>query len=224
MSTLPKIVEKVKRKVQAGVEVDESRLDDKFIEDLILTARGIVFSNLVKSKMADRINDAWVQVLTPDDMTPVKCDDGSVKFECPTVVTIDQRKDGFVYVGHKNGLNEFVRIRAGHSNLSNHSKFKSISKIFWDFSGDNLGKHYIRIIGNPKLEQMTIKLIANDPLAVPNYRPDIDHFPVDAVTENDIVEMVAINLLKNIRGMVPDVISDSQDNTGVEYRNIKNVK
>ena len=50
----------------------------------------------------------------------------------------------------------------------------------------------------------------NDPTAVPNYRKDVDQYPLDGVAEHEVVDAVSKDLLgKNIG--IPDMISDSAE-------------
>jgi hypothetical protein len=63
---------------------------------------------------------------------------------------------------------------------------------------------------NTKLRKLLVRAIFNDPTDVPNYRPDVDQYPIDAAMENDIVEVISTDLMRKMV-KTPDVISDSQD-------------
>lgn len=210
MSTLKEIVDKIKSTIEGGITTDESRLDDLFIENKIHSARALILSNLVRAGMRDRINETFVQTINPDLLEiDVECD--YVAFECPPVIHLDDRHDGFVYVGHFSGIKPFMRIRSNYSALSMHSLFLKEKEIVWDFVSNVTGSYDIHVYKNTKLKKILIRAIFNDPTAVPNYRKDVDQYPLDAVTENEVVEMVAMDLLRKLAGKVPDYISDSQD-------------
>lgn len=55
-----------------------------------------------------------------------------------------------------------------------------------------------------------MKALFNDPTKVPNYRTDIDQYPIDAAMENDIVEQISVELMRKMV-RTADVISDSLD-------------
>lgn len=210
MSTLKELVDKIKSNVESGFTTDESRLDDLFIESKIHSARGMILSNLVRSGMRDRINESFVQAINPDLLEyDEECE--MVTFECPPIIHLDDRHDGFVYVGHVSGMKPFIRVRSNYTALSMHSLYQKEKQIVWDFVVNVTGSYDINIYKNHRLRKILIKAIFNNPTTVPNYRKDVDQYPLDAVTENEVVEMVSVDLLKKITSVAPDYISDSQN-------------
>jgi len=210
VSTLKEIVDKVKSNLESGFTTDETRLDDLFIESKIHSARGMILSNLVRSGMRDRINESFVQAINPDLLEyDEECE--MVSFECPSVIHLDDRHDGFAYVGHVSGMKPFMRIRSNYTALSMHSLYQKETQIAWDFVVNVTGSYDINVYKNHRLRKILIRAIFNNPTAVPNYRKDVDQYPLDAVTENEVVEMISVDLLKKITVVAPDYISDSQN-------------
>ncbi len=72
------------------------------------------------------------------------------------------------------------------------------------------GKFYIQVYKNPKQRKLLVRALFNDPTEVPNYRRDIDQYPIDATLENDIVNTITNDLLKQMV-RTSDVVSDSLD-------------
>lgn len=209
MFLLSEIVDEIKKELGNGVSSDESRFDDLYIESKIAGARAMIISNYVNKGNIDWLNDSWVQTV---DLAFVDRDTecGIVKFECPSVISIDSHNDGFVYVGNVNGLKPFIRLRKSFTTLTLHRVFKNSKEIMWDWKNLEMNKQQIVIYNNSKLQYIQIRGIFNNPVEVPGFRKDTDWYPVDANVKRDLVEMVTLDLIKKSRVM-PDYISDSQD-------------
>jgi hypothetical protein len=208
MFLLSDIVDEIKKELGGGVSTDESKFDDLYVETKIAGARAVIISNYMQ-KGVDWLNESWVQTVDLDYVEREKdCD--TVKFDCPSVITIDQHSDGFVYVGHVNGIKPFIRSRRSFTTLAMHRTFKNTKHILWDFKNLELGKQQVIIYNNSRLEKLQIRGIFNNPVEVPGFRKDVDLYPVDANVKKDLVEMVTLDLLRKIRVM-PDYISDSVD-------------
>lgn len=211
MSTLNEIVHRILSNVSGGFTTDEVRFDSLYIESKIHTARASILSASARQPMFDRINEACVQAYSVELLeTQVEANCDVVKFPCPTVIRLDDRHDGFVYVGHVNAQKPFIRIRSNYTALSMHSLFQKEKEIVWDYQADYDGRFYIHIYKNPKQRKLLVKGFFNDPTEVPNYRRDVDQYPIDATLENDIVTNVSTELLRQMV-RTGDIISDSLD-------------
>lgn len=211
MSTLTEIVHRITSNVNGGNTTDEMRFDSLYIESKIHTARASILSAMSRQPMFDRINEACVQVYSVELLEEdAEADCDVVRFPCPTVIRLDDRHDGFIYVGHVNGQKPFLRIRSSYTALSMHSIFQKEKGVAWDYVADYDGKFYIQVYKNPKQRKLLIRALFNDPTEVPNYRPDVDQYPIDATLENDIVNTITNDLLKQMV-RTSDVVSDSLD-------------
>lgn len=209
MIKLADIVDEVKKDLSAGVSTDDSRFDDLYLEQKIHAARAVLIGNRIMGGIR-LINDSWVQTIDTDFVSrDIDC--GTVYFTCPSPISVSSHEDGFVYVGHANGIKPFIRSRkSGFTTLTMHSLFQKSQQVFWDWKQLEQNKTQILIYNNSKLEYIQIRGMFNDPTEVPGFRKDTDAYPVDATLRKDIVEMVSIDLLKKIR-ITPDYISDGQD-------------
>ena len=211
MSTLNEIVHRISSSVNGGNTTDEMRFDSAYIESKIHTARASILSATSRQTMFDRINEACVQVYSVELLeNQVETDCDVIRFPCPTVVRLDDRHDGFMYVGHVNGQKPFIRIRSNYTALSMHSLFQKEKEIVWDYLADYNGQYYINIYKNTKQRKLLVRAMFNDPTQVPNYRRDVDEYPIDATLENDIVNAVVTELLRQMV-RTPDTTSDSMD-------------
>jgi len=131
MIFLSEIVEEIRSDLNSGMGYNDSRWDDEYLETKIHSARATLIGQYM-IKVGKFINDAWVQTLDISFETREK-DCAVITFECPNVISVDGQNDGFVYVGHADGLKPFVRIRKGYSTLTRHSLFAKKKEVMWDY-------------------------------------------------------------------------------------------
>lgn len=194
MILLQEIVDEIKSDLHSGMSYNESRFDDEYIETKIHSARAHIISSYLM-KLGKFINDSWVQTLDISFGDRDKeCD--IITFDCPNVITTDGQHDGFVYVGHFNGIKPFVRVRKGFSTLTRHSIFLNKKEIMWDYKHLDQGRSVLMFYNNPKLQYIQVRAMFNNPTTIPNFDKYVDHYPVDANLKHDIVEMVTADLFR----------------------------
>jgi hypothetical protein len=165
-----------------------------YIESKIHSARAAIVSDYWK-KNGRFINDSWVQTLDISFQEREKdCD--VVSFECPNVIDFDFQNDGFIYVGHVNGFKPFPRMRKGYNTLTMHSLFSKKKGVMWDYKHLEQGKNVLMFYNNPRLEQVMVRAIFNNPTTIPNFDKSKDHYPVDAQLKKNIVDVVSADLLR----------------------------
>ncbi len=208
MPTLKQDVDELRSNVQAGVSIDDSRLDDLYLEQKLNTTRAAVIAKYINS--GSMINSAWTQKL---DLDPTERDEECriVTFECPTVIHGDGRGDGFTYVGHTNGLKPFIRLSKERVSLAMHSAIKNSTEIYWEFLRELQDRTIVRIHNNFKLEFLTIKAVFNDPREVRGYRKDTDMYPMDATLHNEVMARCSQELIQELLRAGVDRVSDGSD-------------
>lgn len=205
---LKAIVDEIKADIQAGVTIDDSRLDDAYIAAKVHAARAIVIENYLRTRI-NFVSEACTQTLDFRFLEK-DLDAEVVSFDCPSVITADISSDGFVYVGRIDGMKPFKRNRLGYFTLGQHSYYKNSNNIFWDFSVNAQGYEKLNFYKNKRLEGARVKAMFNNPLDVPGFRVDVDNYPVDQNVKSGIVEMVTLDMFKKLRGE-PDRVSDGND-------------
>jgi len=194
MIYLKQIVDEIKSDLLGGMTYNESRFDDEYIETKIHAARATLIMNYMM-KTGKFINDSWVQTLDIrfediDDSCDVRT------FECPNVISLDGQNDGFIYVGHANGMKPFVRIRKGFTTLTRHSIFKNKTEIMWDYKHLTQGTNVLQFFNAKRLTYIMVRAMFNNPVTIPNFDKLLDHYPVDEALKKDIVEMVTLDMLR----------------------------
>lgn len=197
MIYLYEIVDEIKSDLASGMTYNDIRYDDEYIESKIHAARATVITNYM-IKVGKFINDSLVQTLDIRfEAIDIDCDVRT--FECPNVISLDGHNDGFIYVGHANGLKPFVRIRKGFTTLTRHSLFAKKTEVMWDYKHLTQGTNVLQFYNNKRLEYITVRAMFNNPTTIPNFNKETDHYPVDQNVKKDIVEMVTLDLLRKTR-------------------------
>lgn len=197
MIYLQEIVDEIKSDLASGMTYNDIRYDDEYIESKIHAARATLITNYMM-KTGKFINDAWVQTL--DIRFEAIDDDCDIRtFECPNVITLDGQNDGFIYVGHANGIKPFVRIRKGFTTLTRHSLFSKKTEIMWDFKHLTQGTNVLQFYNDKRLQYVMVRAMFNNPTTIPNFDKKLDHYPVDENLKKDIVEMITLDLLRKTR-------------------------
>ena len=209
MIYLQEIVDEIKSDLASGMTYNDIRYDDEYIESKIHAARATLITNYMM-KTGKFINDAWVQTLDIRFET-VDTDCDVRTFECPNVISLDGQNDGFIYVGHANGLKPFVRIRKGFTTLTRHSLFNKKTEIMWDFKHLTQGTTVLQFYNDNRLQYVTVRAMFNNPTTIPNFDKELDHYPVDENLKKDIVEMITLDLLRKTRVPV-EQNNDNQTN------------
>ena len=208
MTLLKDIVDEVRKDLSAGIGNDESRFDDEYLENKIHAARAVIIANYISNNRF--FNDSWIQTVDINFVDRDKeCE--AVYFECPSPITITAHEDGFMYVGHINGVKPFLRARKnGLTTLTMHSIFQGDKDLYWDWKQLEQNKASLIVYNNTRLEYIQVRGIFNHPTEVPGFRVDSDTYPVDAFVRKELVEMVTLDIMRKMR-IAPDYISDSQD-------------
>lgn len=194
MIFLSEIVEEIRSDLNSGMGYNDSRFDDEYLETKIHSARATLIGQYM-IKVGKFINDAWVQTLDISFETREKnCD--VISFECPNVISVDGQNDGFVYVGHANGLKPFVRIRKGYSTLTRHSLFLKKKEIMWDYKHLEQNAMVLQFYNNANLTYIMVRAMFNNPTTIPNFDKTIDHYPVDSNLKREIVDLVTGDLIR----------------------------
>jgi len=209
MIYLQEIVDEIKSDLHSGMTYNDSRFDDEYIENKIHGARATLIMNYMM-KSGKFINDAWIQTLDMRFSEDEK--DCEVKtFECPNVISLDGQADGFIYVGHSDGLKPFVRIRKGFTTLTRHSLFGKKTEVMWDYKHMTQGTNVLQFYNAKHLSYLMVRAMFNNPTTIPNYDKELDHYPVDENLKKDIVEMITLDLIRKTRVPV-EPNNDNQTN------------
>lgn len=194
MILLSEIVEEIRSDLTSGMGYNDTRYDTLYLEGKVHAARAaLIMQSAIK--VGRMVNDAWIQTLDIS-FSERERDCDVVTFECPNVITLDSQGDGFMYVGHVNGMKPFPRIRKSFMTLTRHSLFSKKKEIMWDYKHLDQNRMLLQFYNNPKLEHVMVRAMFNNPTTIPNFDKSVDHYPVDAGLRAQIVQFVTADLIR----------------------------
>ena len=199
--TLLEITEEVIRTDSGGgIITDENKLDSDFIQSLVHEYRAkAIWDSWQRTR---RINPVWTQQFIPEFEPDLQESKDFVKFTCPSVVSLDDKRDGFLYIGTIEGDFAFRKVisRADLANKNRHRFTKKRPKALYSDG-------FLEIHGN--IREIKVDAIFSNPTDIPTYNIEFDNYPIS----DDILVLMKAILFQTqtsvIESKTADVISDS---------------
>ena len=211
---LAQITDSIVRADNAGIFTDENRADQDYMEAITHKARALAilqqysktkfFSTNWTSKHIPEYNASYQEIVDYINY---------VKFPIPPVITLNDKMDGFVYVGTQNGVNQYRKMtsRATYVNNQNHRFTKIINdteKLMKYFYSDGA----LEIYGNPNLTEPPLcDCIWADPTQANQYNKLYDDYPISLDLLPMMQEILFKTDLVRIYAKQMDTKSDSTD-------------
>lgn len=213
--TLPKIADSLKRSVQGGISTVESKFSVPYLFQIIHEAKSAVIrADFIQTR---RIQAVWALPYEPEFDPNIQDEAGIVKFYLPSPpIALDNKNDGFLYVGDPNGLCNFRKVTS-QAELANSNKHRTTEVKNIALGGkikyllvDNILKFY----GNPNLKNILINYIPYNPTLLPTYNLEVDLYPIDG---DNLAKMKTL-ILQSVTGIEAkvqaDKIQDMSDSEG----------
>jgi len=172
MEILPKIADAIIRNIQGAIRTSETKFDIPYIYQVIHEARAsILKATFTKER---RIQSSWTQIYIPDFNADLQDNDCVVKFEVPAPVALDNKIDGFLYVGmiEKNCAFRKAVSRAELSNINRHRTGRKAIKYLYS-------EGIMEVYANPLIKEMMIDGIFANPTVLPTYNIRFSEYPID---------------------------------------------
>ncbi len=188
--TLNEITEIILRLPNGGVVNTNDGWDQGYIEVLINTYR----ARYLKAMFAGnkRINPVCYQKHYPEYEELLQDEDGcNVKFRHPEVISLDDRNDGFRYIGSPDCNNNFARIQSRawlstfNDNRTTKINTKRRTSVLYDGSAQIL-----EVYGNPELDELMTESLVSNPRDIPTWNADEDQYPLSQSDINDVVGII----------------------------------
>lgn len=219
MEILPKIADSIKRQAQGGISTEESKFSIAYLYQVIHEARATIIKTSFSKEQ--KIQSVWTQSYEPD-YDPLIQDENpcSVKFLIPAPMNLDNKNQGFLYVGEVNGncAYRMVISRAELSTYNNHriTKTKDIT-----LGGSIRGLYsdgILELYGDLNLKKVRIDGIWLNPTLLPTYNMDLDYYPID----DSNLSLLKTYILQNTTGIEAKTPEDKkQDMNDSEGRSTK---
>lgn len=211
METLPKIADAIRKMVQGGVSVSDSKLSNEHIYQLIHEAREVALKAIFSKER--RIQSVWTQQYFPDFQQELQDEDCCIKFSIPSTISLDNKTDGLMYAGHIKG-NCAYRKAASRAELSNRNKHR-ISKQKDVSTGGVVRCLYsdglLELYGDKNIKSMRVDAIFSKPSLLPTYNIDVDIYPIDG-NSLALVKQQVSGILMNEVARPADKKQDNKDN------------
>ncbi len=187
---LKEIAELVRALPNGGVVNSNDRWDFGYLYGLVITYRArLLKANFVGNK---RINPVCYQKHWPEYEELLQDEDGcTVKFRHPEVISLDDRNDGFRYIGGVDCASNLPRIqsRAWASTFNDNRITKVNSRrrasVLYDGSAQIL-----EVFGDPEVEELLTESLLANPMSIPTFNYLTDEFPLSQSDINDLVAMI----------------------------------
>ena len=197
---LPEIAEELIRLDSGGIFTDENKNDDLFIYSLVHQYR----ANAIKEYYFKnrRTQSVWIQQYYPEYLSARQESSEYKLYECPPVITIDNKRDGFVYVGT---LDSHCRYRQsktrGDLETALRNRITANSDRFLYAGG------FLEVYSKSK--EIRVDAIFSNPTDLETFNIEKDDYPIS----DDILVVMKSHILQTQflpMGKPIDNISDSQ--------------
>jgi hypothetical protein len=198
------VYERFVRLASAGIQTDESRWDEPYVQNLVDTCRATAIQSIyVKTKI---IHPNWVQELNLEFSEDLQEDNCFQRFECPMFLSLDGSTQGLMFVGSQrnNCTIPVVRTRAELGIYQNNRV--TANRMMGLYVYPYLDIYQKGIM----LEQVRVSGVFQYPFQLPTYNKMIDEYPV-TTDVLEIMEEIWVSKLKVIMATPLDVLPDSKE-------------
>ena len=203
---IDEIADIIIRSDNSGIFTDEQKLDRDYIYALIHKGRArAIFDAFVKTK---RISTSWLQQDILDYDADIQLSEDYVIFGCSQTISLDNVRDGLVYVGTIDGNCQYRKLN-GRSELamySGHRYIKGDDNIRYIYSDG-----YLEFYGNTELQEVRVDGIFSNPLLLKSFNKDYDNYPISPDLLPTIQEIIFKVDGQFVIGKPIDSKSDSAD-------------
>lgn len=207
MEALPKIADSIKRMAQGGISTEESKFTLPYLYQVIHEARSTVIKAAFTRER--KIQSVWTQSYEPD-FDPLIQDESpcSVKFSIPAPMNLDNKTQGFLYIGSVDGNCGYKMVisRAELSTYNNHRVTKTKDIVLGGSIRGLYSDGILELFGDLNLKKIRIDGIWLNPTLIPTYNMNIDYYPVDDVN----LSLLKTYILQNTTGIEAKTLSDKK--------------
>ena len=175
METLPLIADSIIRLIQGGISTSETKFDIPYLYQVIHETRAAILKATFTKER--RIQSTWTQIYIPDFNADLQDDKCVVKFEVPAPIALDNKTDGFLYVGtlQKNCAFRKVVSRAELANINKHRTGKKAIKYLYS-------EGIMEVYADPMIKEMMIDGVFANPALLPTYNINFSLYPIDGAS------------------------------------------
>ncbi len=209
------IIDELIRSVNAATNTSNGKWDSEYVEALLpqLRAEAIVISyNGGRTQAANKtITGQWLQTL--EFTISANEQDKNAEYlviDIPSIIRINDKTDGLVYVGN---ANEAITFKRAYTKTEvaylKQRGFLRGKEIVYVYTGNKL-----EIYGNKILKSFQIQGIFTNPLEIAGFNWYTDEYPIDEATLA-IMKDLFIQRARMEMGLAQDTVADGADTLSV---------
>lgn len=207
------------RSVSGGTNTVDNKYEPEYVEALIPSLRErairIEYFGDRSRKGSLRLDYSLFQKGVFQRDAQQNKDADYVTFTIPRAISLGDSKDGFVYVGQKNNSVSFTKLfnREDVSNMKARGMLQG-GQIAFVHEGDK-GEFY----GNNSLTEVEVRGIFFDPTEVPDFRVEVDDYPITASLLTLMTELFKIEQNVNIQKPADNILDNADTTSRVAISN-----
>lgn len=215
--------EDIVRSFQGGVSTNADKWPTDFSIYLLDQIRGVVILEFYGSSKQVRLHNSLMQPYSVTKVTaeqvlhPISQKECSIRFKMPQVLMINDLIDGVGYIGSKDGITNYrrVRTRAELAGLYKHETQSPAAGIYTYALVDV--DDFVEIHGADAQKELLINACFSSPTLVPGFNLDNDRYPI-----NDAIMLRAKELASKMQlNQMAQTPEDRIQNFQVELTKLK---
>lgn len=207
--TYSELADDIIRTVQGGISTVDSKLNNQeYLFDLITQYRAIAIKqNFTKSR---RIHPSWTQQFYPEYSKDLQENACFVKFSVPLPIPMEDRQDGFMYIGQKVGNKAYKRLtsRAEIATYDQHRTTKNGVRVLYSDG-------FLEVYGNTMIQDLRLDGVFADPRQVPTFNVGYDDIPIDDESIILLKQLLIQSQMLSEAQAPADIKQDNKDLTEV---------
>lgn len=219
METLPRIADSLKRLAQGGTSTEESKFTLPYLYQVINEARATVIKAVFSKER--KIQSAWTQSYEPDFDSLIQDENPcSIKFAIPAPIALDNKTQGFLYVGEVEG-NCAYRMVVSRAELANGNQHRVTKTKDITLGGKIRGLYsdgILELFGDLNLKKIRIDAIWLTPTLLPTYNLEQDFYPVSDSELAQIKQIIQQTITGIESKTSQDVLQNMTDSEGVKTK------
>jgi len=205
------IANQIIKEVQGGVHTVESKFSVEYIYSLIHSYRAsLIRAQFSRSK---RIHPLWTQQFFPEFDADLQDDDCVRKFQVPASIIMNEQTNGYLYIGDVTGNCAYKQLNS-RAELSTYNQHRVSNKGVRIIYSDGV----LEVYGNTDISAIRVDGVFADPTQIPTFNADIDNYPLDDDTINQMKAMIVKSELGMEAQTPADFKQDQLDITAAQSK------
>ncbi len=220
MKTLIAHREIVDRLMEGGIEFDENRLDNLYVEQVIHDARA--YALRMDFQKQRRWSTSALQTYYPEYESTFQDSVCTTRFQLPmSFIQGNSGEDGLVSFGSSGDIykyRNFYRIKS-RGELGDFLNHPVMSPSSGHYVGILLEGNIVQIFSKTTIKNPCLTGVFDNPTQLPSYNKEVDMYPLSDDMADVTYDIIKKGTMYQVFSKPPDYLSNSRDN--IQPQNIK---